>query len=490
MLQFAAIEGAIVDRMFEPVRGMHDVLPAQHEQLAATRAALGDELRRWGYAMLDLPVLERRELYLKKSGEELVGKLYDFVHHGRHLALRPEWTASVLRAYLGTMQSEPLPVRLAYNGPVFRYERPQRTTYRQFTQVGVELIGAAPPLADAEILQLACRGLEQVGVFEYRITIGHMGIVRALLAGVGLADRTTNILLWNMERLRTGNRDAVRGQIAQGSADELFDLGPLAALPDEQLEGLLLTMLRAVGLRLDNSTRPPEAIVARLVQKLRRDDPQPRIDRAIALVERLAATRGEPQTALAQLRTLFADQGVDPAPLDELAAILDVLGDTVPAERIVLDAGFGRGLHYYTGMLFEIDAPDGLQLCGGGRYDDLISSLGGRTGVPAVGFAYGLERVAAAAVVTESAEAPPSLLVMTDEPQYAAVALEVATRLRDRGYVTTFDVRGRSLQANARDAAKRGVKAIIICDEHAPDHVRWYDVGDRSEHAIPLAEIR
>ncbi len=478
-----------MERMFEPVRGMHDVLPAQHDQLAATRAALGDELRRWGYQMLDLPVLERRELYLQKSGEELVGKLYDFVHHGRHLALRPEWTASVMRAYVQAMQSEPLPLRLAYSGPVFRYERPQRTTYRQFTQVGVELIGVPAPLADAEIVQLACRGLEQVGVREYRMTLGHMGIVRALLANMGLADRTTNILLWNMERLRVGNSNAVREQIAQASGDELFDLGPLAALPDEQLAQLLLTMLRAVGLRLDNSTRPPEAIVARLVQKLRRDDPQPRIDRAIALVERLAATRGEPQTALAQLRTLFANEGVDSAPLDELVTILQLLGDTVPTERIVLDAGFGRGLHYYTGMLFEIDAPDGLQLCGGGRYDDLIGSLGGRTGTPAVGFAYGVERVAAAAVVTAHEPAPPPLLVMAEQSQYAAAALQVAARLRERGFVAMFDVRGRSLQANVRDAAKRGVRTIIICDEHAPTHVRWYDVADRSEHAIPLAEI-
>ena len=117
-----------MERMFEPVRGMHDVLPAQHDQLAAVRAALGDELHRWGYQMLDLPVLERRELYLQKSGEELGGKLYDFVHHGRHLALRPEWTASVMRAYVQALQSEPLPLRLAYSGPVFRYERPQRTT--------------------------------------------------------------------------------------------------------------------------------------------------------------------------------------------------------------------------------------------------------------------------------------------------------------------------------------------------------------------------
>lgn len=477
-----------MDRMFEPVRGMHDVGPQQYQQLDNVRATLHHELRRWGYQMLDLPILERRELYLKKAGEELVAKLYDFAHHGRHLALRPEWTASVLRAYLHTMQSEPLPLRLSYSGPVFRYERPQRTTYRQFTQIGVELIGVAAPLADAEIVQLACRGLEQVGVRDYRITIGHIGIVRTLLAKLGLADRTANLLLWNMERLRAGKRDAIREQIAESSSDELFDLGPLAALPDDQLEGLLLTMLRAVGLRLDNSTRPPEAIVARLVQKLRRGDPQPRIDRALQVMELLAATRGTPATVLSQLESIFANEGVDPAPLNEVRSILSLLGESVSADQIILDAGFGRGLHYYTGMLFEIDAADGLQLCGGGRYDDLIAGLGGRTSVPAVGFAYGLERVAAAAT-TEPNTGLPTVLVMAADPQFAVAAMQVAQQLREQGYVVTFDVRGRSFQANVRDATRRGTHAVVICDEGAPEMVRWYDLCDRSEQRVRLDEM-
>src|ERR671927_1817584 len=143
----------------EPVRGMRDHLPAEQEQLSATRAALEGVLDAWGYQPIDLPVLERRDLYLRKVGEDLVGKLYEFTHQGRDLALRPEWTASVLRAYLRSLQSEPLPVRLRYAGPVFRYERPQRVTYRQFTQVGVELIGGLAPWADAEVVALACRGL-------------------------------------------------------------------------------------------------------------------------------------------------------------------------------------------------------------------------------------------------------------------------------------------------------------------------------------------
>jgi histidyl-tRNA synthetase len=478
----------VVDRVFEPVRGMRDVLPPTHGTLEAVRAALADEFSRWGYEGIELPILERRELYLKKSGEELIGKLYDFVHHGRHLALRPEWTASVLRAYLHELQAQPLPLRLQYSGPVFRYERPQRGTYRQFTQTGVELIGGAAERADAEIIALACRGLERVGIAEYRLTIGHIGIVRALLDGLGLADRTANLLLWNMERLRDGRADLIRQQLADVHGDELFDLGPLAELPDDQLEGLLLTMLRAVGLRLDNSTRPPEAIVARLVRKLRRDDPQPRIERALQLMERLANTRGTPTEALAQLEALFAAEGIDPAPLHELRAILDLLHpQSLPFDRVTLDAGLGRGLHYYTGLIFEITAADDLQLCGGGRYDDLIAGLGGKTAVPAIGFAYGLERVADLATVAAPSK-PPLALVMPETVEHFDRTLATAERLRDLGWRAVVDVRDRSFSANVRDATRREAAAVVVCDGRSPAVVRWYDVRDRSERTLPTGE--
>ncbi len=478
-----------MDRMLEPVRGMRDLLPTQQRVLADLQASLQAEISRWGYDFLDLPILERRELYLKKAGEELVGKLYDFVHHGRGLALRPEWTASVLRAYLNHLQSEPLPLRLAYSGPVFRYERPQRVTFRQFTQVGVELIGGSAPRADAEVIGLAWRGLERVGVHDAALTIGHIGIIRALLSSLGLAERTANLLLWNMERLRGGQIDLIRKQLSDAHAEELFDLGPLAALPDHQLEELLLTMLRAVGVRLDNSTRSPEAIAARLVRKLRRDDPQPRVERALHLMTQLAQTRGTPATALPQLEALFASEAIDPAPIAELRAILDLLSaQAIPVERLTVDAGLGRGLHYYTGLIFEITAADDLQICGGGRYDDLVTALGGRSSVPAIGFAYGLERVAAAIAVPEAAPARVVLVMAEDLSGFPAV-LTTAEYLRARGYVAVVDVRGRSLSANVRDAARRNVEAVVICAAQTPEQVRWYTLADRSEQSVRLADI-
>ena len=478
-----------MDQMLEPVRGMRDVLPVEQRRLGRVQAALETELAKWGYQKLDLPILERRELYLKKSGEELVGKLYDFVHHGRSLALRPEWTASVLRAYLHELQSEPLPLRLAYTGPVFRYERPQRGTYRQFTQLGVELIGGTAPQADAEIVMLACRGLERAGVHDYTLTIGHIGIVRALLNGLGLADRTANVLLWNMERLRHGRSDFIRQQLAEAHGDELFDLGPLANLPDDQLEALLLTMLRAVGLGLENSTRAPEAIVARLVRKLRRDDPQPRVERALQLMEQLATTRGAPDAALEQLSALFAANAIDPAPITELRTILELLSSLLGSTtRLTVDAGLGRGLHYYTGLIFEISGKDELQLCGGGRYDELVAALGGRGSTPAVGFAYGLERVADATTMDTNALLL-LVIVMADTARWFTAALEVAEQLRERGYAAVIDVRGRSLSANVRDAARRGAVAVVLCDERAPEQVRWYDVAGRAERVVSLIDV-
>src|SRR3954447_10080714 len=280
----------------EPIRGMRDNLPPEQERLVATRATLDQVLDSWGYRPIDLPLLERRDLYLRKAGEELVSKLYDFVHHGRELALRPEWTASVLRAYLKYYKSEPLPIRLRYGGPVFRNERPQRATYRQFTQVGVELVGGLPPRADAEAVALACRGLIAAGVSDWTVTLGHVGVARALLAGLNLPERTASQLLWGMERLRRGGADSLREQLdaasSLGTQEGRFDLGPLVDLPDEQLANLLEMTISAMGLSLDSTSRPPEAIIERLIRKLRRADTAPRLNQAIASLQRLGEARG------------------------------------------------------------------------------------------------------------------------------------------------------------------------------------------------------
>jgi len=481
---------------FEPVRGMRDRLPVEQARLAETVRRLETVLDSWGYDPIDLPLLERRELYLKKAGEELVGKLYDFVYGGRSLALRPEWTASVLRAYLRSMQSEPLPLRLRYSGPVFRYERPQRVTYRQFTQVGVELIGASAPRGDAEVIALACQGLVAAGVANWTLTIGHVGVARRLLAGLPLPERTASRLLWSMERLRRGDGDAVRRQLLDAVASEqpAFDLDALAELPDDTLAEVLGVTLRAMGLSLEGASRSPDAIVQRLIRKLRRGDPRPAVEQALDGLRRLSQAYGAPAHALAVAAELLRELALPVDDLQELRVLIELLErQGVEPPRLRVDLGLGRGLHYYTGMIFEIEDTEGLQLCGGGRYDDLVGSLqrlpgeGGaahdepqrRGDVPAVGFAYGLERVAEAAAEVGAAVAPSVLIAAGDDA--FAMAMGIAETLRSQGYRALLDSRGRSLQSNLRDAQRRRCRALVDLGG-GDDAVDWYDLdGDSAK---------
>jgi histidyl-tRNA synthetase len=324
----------------------------------------------------------------------------------------------VLRAYVGRLQDQPLPLRLRYAGPVFRNERPQRATYRQFTQVGVELIGGPAPRADAECIALACAGLDATGVQGYRVRIGHIGLVRGLLRELGLAERTQGLLAWSLERMRQQGIGAVRERLNAAHGELPFDAALLEGLDDAQAEALLLGSLQAIGVNLEFGTRSPEAIVGRLVRKLRRQDPQPQIERALALLERLCAIQGPADASLSAAAALLDEFDLPASTLDPLRAIIDaVAAHRVPDAKIVLDFGLGRGLHYYTGAIFEIYNQDGLQLCGGGRYDDLIRQMGG-SATPAVGVAMGIER-----------SSPSTVAVPLSTPSKVKAAMEATFSL-------------------------------------------------------------
>lgn len=475
----------------EAVRGMHDVLPVEQRAAAQVRAALEATLAGHGYTPLDLPIIEHRDLYLRKLGEELAGKIYEFSFGGRELALRPEWTASVLRAYVAHLQDQPLPLRLSYAGPVFRYERPQRHTYRQFTQVGVEIVGGPAPRADAEALALACAGLDAAGVTGYRVMIGHVGLIRELLGSLGLTERAQGALVWSLERLRTGGPEAVRERLREDAGEYPVGIELPPGLDEAQATAWLLRTLGAMQINLSTGTRSPDEVVARLLRKLRRGDEQAAIDRALAILAALGALSGAPAESLPALAALLEAEGLRSAAYDELRAILGLLpAHGLDPARVTINFGLGRGLHYYTGLIFEIDDPSGLQLCGGGRYDDLVAALGGRPGVPAVGFAYGLERVAAAAPAPAADGSRLAVVAPVADDDYA-YALEVARHLRARGLVATVDVRGRSLAKNLSDAARRGAGfvAIVGVEERQSRTLVWRDLARRDERRLTLEEI-
>ncbi|HEX5506461.1 MAG TPA: ATP phosphoribosyltransferase regulatory subunit [Thermomicrobiales bacterium] len=492
----------------ERVRGMADVLPADYAFREGVLGTLRRHFAAHGYRPVDTPVVEATELFLRKSGEERAAQMYAFAYRNRQIALRPEFTASIVRAYVAAMQGLPLPLRLSYCGPVFRYEKPQAGRSRQYTEAGVELLGAAGPAADAEVIHLALAGLAALGLDDCTLRLGHLGAVGVFLASLPLDERVRDWFLWSMERLRARGDDGLhRGLRAlldreaapaptPGEFPGLDDLLPGDA-GAERIGALVLDLLRAAGVDLDGSSRPPEEIVARLLLKLRR--PRARFDvaRALDFLRRLVALRGAPAAVLDGLRALLADYGLDPAPVGELEQVLDLLRAYGHAGRVELDLGLGRGLHYYTGILFEVyDGRDpAVQLCGGGRYDDLAQVLGARAPVPASGLSYGVERVAAALRARGAAAPEPpaaDVLVCGGRGVPMAELIGVAAALRAGGWRVDLDVRGRSLAANLRYADRAGIAHVAILgeDERRAGVVAWHTMATRAQERLPLAALR
>lgn len=167
-------------RRFQAPKGTRDLLPPETAVWAAVEATARRVFALYGYREIRTPVFEDTELFARGVGEatDIVGKeMYTFVDKGdRSLTLRPENTASVCRAYVEHgMQSLPQPVRLFYVGPQFRYERPQKGRYRQFHQIGAELIGGKGADSDAEILLMLVRFFRELGFADLKVLLNTVG---------------------------------------------------------------------------------------------------------------------------------------------------------------------------------------------------------------------------------------------------------------------------------------------------------------------------
>src|SRR5450756_416379 len=161
------------------VRGMRDILPRDRAIWRVAETVATEVARSFGYEEIVTPVIEHAEL-IERAGEDtdaVAKELYRFEDRGgRHLALRPEATAGVVRAYFeGHLNQGPQPARLFLIGPMFRYDRPQKGRYRQFFQFDIEAIGAASPAVDAEIIELAATWLHEVGIRDLALELNTIG---------------------------------------------------------------------------------------------------------------------------------------------------------------------------------------------------------------------------------------------------------------------------------------------------------------------------
>jgi len=165
-------------------RGTRDFLPEEMLKRRYIENKLREVATRWGYGEIKTPTFEHIELFTLKSGEGILGEIYNFKDKGeREIALRPELTAPVVRMYVEELQNSPKPLKFFYFDNCFRYERPQKGRFREFFQFGVEIIGSARPESEAEVIALAAQMLKSAGV-NGDLHIGHIGIVRTLLKDI------------------------------------------------------------------------------------------------------------------------------------------------------------------------------------------------------------------------------------------------------------------------------------------------------------------
>ena len=363
----------------------------------------------YGYRMLDTPLLEPTELFLRKSGGELASQLYSFTDAGSNaVSLRPEFTSPIMRHYLENAAGIDLPARWQYCGPVFRFDVSHPEASGQFTQVGGELIGSSEIAADVELLNLAVAVPAHLGLDGWSLQLADLDILDSLLDPVGLSERARSFVIQSMPKLREG-RSAVpkfledgRHLHLVGGANGFMDSEDAAlrqaiqGLDDAQARSVLLGLLQWNSAD-QLGQRTPEEVVERLLRKIRGTDSEAKLRQGLELASDLAVIKGEPGPALEAVRKALASAGANQDAANRLSEVIGLLpGGDDSKGRIVLDFGLVRGLAYYNGVIFEVSHPDWRgTLGGGGRYDTLSRALGGGDAVPALGFAYNLDALIA-----------------------------------------------------------------------------------------------
>ena len=309
--------------------GVADLFFQEAAAKTALENTLGRTFQRWGYSRIIPPTFEYYESLSTGASPQLRHDMYRFFdREGRILALRPDMTVPTARIVGTKLFDQQLPLRFYYVGQVFRHEEPQAGRWREFTQAGIELIGAGSPEADAEVVTVAIDALRDMGIKDFQINLGQVTFLQAVLKNVDLANGELRLLERTIDRKN-----------------------------DIELQRLVAEL----GLEGD-------------------------VGQAVLALPHLSGDK----SVLREAERLAPDIAARRA-IERLERVYDILCTEKVVDHVILDLGEVRKMDYYTGVSF-IGYVQGLgfPICSGGRYDRLISEFG--ADLPAVGFALGVER--------------------------------------------------------------------------------------------------
>jgi len=420
---------------FKTLRGMRDLLPEEARMMIFIQDTARRVARLYGYKEIITPVVETYELLAAKAGDEVRSRMFAFKDlGGRDVALRPEFTASVARLVATTFKNEAKPFRIFCLGSVYRYDEPQRGRHREFWQSDYELIGASRPEADAEILILTDRLMREAGLKDVAMKIGHVGVIRGILSQEGVDDREQNAVMQLMDKKE------------YGSAISLAEKSGIS-------------------------------------------------EKCVKVLEQLVQCKGNSVfEVIDRMKELAKDYGKSLESVENLKQILDLVTGNDDVINVSVDAGFARGLEYYTGMVFEMFIPTlDIALGGGGRYDKLVELFGGES-TPAVGVAHGLDRVLLGLQnqkMTPKAEGRKTVFVFPIKEEQRAHALRISKLLRDAGIMVEDEVMGRKMTKALEDADRRKMDYAIIVGERElkEESVVIRDLKKRQQHTVKIDQL-
>ena len=317
-----------LDKLQRP-EGTRDYLPDLAEKKNIIRNKVMEVFDSWGYQEIITPTFEYYDI-LSTATEGLHAKMYKFFNRkGEILALRPEMTASIARMVATELKEYPLPLRLSYEGNVYRYETTRAGRHREFYQAGIELFGIENPVGDAEVISIAVKAVENAGLHNFDIDIGDVGYFTGIMKEA---------------KLNEDLQIKIRHALSERNFVKLKELITGTDLKPRQKEAILAAQDLRGGAEV--------------------------ISKAKELVN-----NEESLEALINLEEVYDN--------------LSLMG---VADYVYIDLSVVRGFDYYTGIVFEGYTHDlGYTICGGGRYDNLVKKFGYPT--TATGFAVGIDRL-------------------------------------------------------------------------------------------------
>jgi histidyl-tRNA synthetase len=413
---------------------MRDFLPEEAKIMKHIEGKARKTAELYGYKEIITPVVESYELLAAKAGEEVRARMYAFNDlGGRKVALRPEFTASVARLVATTLRNEPKPLRLFCVGSLYRYDEPQKGRFREFWQSNFELMGSEKPEADAEILLLTNMLMKSVGLKGYTFKIGHVGVLRGILSHEKVEEENQNRVMQLMDKRLY--EEAVKMVKDSGASEKCLN-----------------TLRKLVGLRGEDTVK-----------------------------------------VLGEMENLVKDYHLAAEAAKNLAEILKLVSASEKL-HITVDAGFARGLEYYTGIIFEVYVPElDIALAGGGRYNKLVELFGGEP-TPAVGVAHGIDRIMLALQEQKASlehEAKIAVMVIPVSENLKGEVLKISEMLRVHGVPVETEVIGRKVSKALEDADRRGISHVIIVGEKElkEDAVVLRDMQNKKQSTVKIENL-